>query len=1095
MPPTRQKLNDPRIARFRSLKNFDKIIDEKTVRYSEGETESHECLPCIGLFGDSYTNYATSTPSSYGGGERPEVAGKRLFPEKFPQDIPFSRKKLNKDQIQEFNTTLQATSLWKIDQFEGVIRSAKCTIMTTNLSGLCGECIDLKKNNRLKDALKSRRATPSTTKFIPKFYFNTRLIGLMKNQNLRSLWTCIITNNNDSAMWASLAQMGMNGAFNGEKTFTELASLMLQIKTKEEAGISMKGLRYSEHLTHFFSLLSESSREYEVFRKELGGMSIQRIRQIRASNTELITDPNLVLDNVTKFACIAKELKWEGPILLMTDCTKIRSKLVYSQELGYITGSTLPSSEVSVSDINDIHEKIRNIYENNALATQVRVIVLKIPIGKIPPIVIAILPTKGDESAEQIFNILCTVLDFARQNNLNILSMGADGARSEFNAQTKIMNSSSTYFTFDDPFYNVHFKVPVIHGRPLVRVQDPKHAKKTARNQLFTGARHLSLGIDTVRYDQLYLLAHQDKHTLLKRDVLNVDKQDDGAAYRMFHSDNLLQIIQAENVPSDMIGLFIYLFVLGELCDAYLNRKIDHKARIRMVMRAFFFLKVWKDYIQRCGSIHSSKWYNMQHSIISMQSFEIFISMAESLIMLIMIHREYYPHYPLFLWEHGTEALEHIFGISRQVIADFNFYEFYKIQKRVMYRDKISRAGLINTSRDRTSAGGYVFDIDGTSLSHETIECLRTWPSEDDFKEAIRIGHSEAMSFAEYLQIDNRTAPSMQQLIRRDEHSSDDQSNLEIIDDDEQDDEQCQNLAESIEPQKEIENIGTAAFEVSRLLLDESDDESNMGNENEATNISLVTFPDLHYILSQKPVHQKQFEKFDLLFTPEGFVNYKVIIDTRKNHDAFTRHSKSAFNKQAQPETSETTEKSGLLNLNNANRLITELTIDLNVQENCRNRRKERWEGRKRLATIPIAVGTNVHNIIDANVSDIHNLISGGYLIIYSDNKLCIAQIISMYEKRGQRHAWIEKANFLDYLSYISVNIYLNVYNNLWTNTCEAGGKLFAHVPAKEVLYYFNSPSFVSQGSFYTLTKESLEIFQHFKTPEMTSNLAKIFHK
>ncbi|GES91117.1 hypothetical protein GLOIN_2v1785707 [Rhizophagus clarus] len=361
MPPTRQKLNDPRIARFRSLKNFDKIIDEKTSKNcilgtdkqqslylffdqnqdSEGETESHECLPCIGLFGDSYTNYATSTPSSYGGGERPEVAGKRLFPEKFPQDIPFSRKKLNKDQIQEFNTTLQATSLWKIDQFEGVIRSAKCTIMTTNLSGLCGECIDLKKNNRLKDALKSRRATPSTTKFIPKFYFNTRLI----------------------------AQMGMNGAFNGEKTFTELASLMLQIKTKEKAGISMKGLRYSEHLTHFFSLLSESSHEYEVFRKELGGMSIQRIRQICASNTELITDPNLVLDNVTKFACIAKELKWEGPILLMTDCTKIRSKLVYSQELGYITGSTLPSSKVSVSDINDIHEKIRNIYENDALAT------------------------------------------------------------------------------------------------------------------------------------------------------------------------------------------------------------------------------------------------------------------------------------------------------------------------------------------------------------------------------------------------------------------------------------------------------------------------------------------------------------------------------------------------------------------------------------------------------------------------------------------------------------------------------------------------------------------------------------------------------
>ena len=86
-----------------------------------------------------------------------------------------------------------------------------------------------------------------------------------------------------------------------------------------------------------------------------------------------------------------------------------------------------------------------------------------------------------------------------------------------------------------------------------------------ARNQLFTGAQLLSLRIDTARYDQLYQLAHRDEYTLLKRDVLNVDKQDDGAAYRMFHSNNLLQIIKSENVPSDIIGLFIYLFVLGKL--------------------------------------------------------------------------------------------------------------------------------------------------------------------------------------------------------------------------------------------------------------------------------------------------------------------------------------------------------------------------------------------------------------------------------------------------------------------------------------------------------------------------------------------------
>ena len=114
MPP-HQKLNDFRVARFRSFKNFDKIIDDKTVRCKcgvtvrldrpfritnferhikskncilgtdkqqslhvffdqsqnteEEEIELLEPLPCVGLFGDLYTVYATSSPSGYGGGE------------------------------------------------------------------------------------------------------------------------------------------------------------------------------------------------------------------------------------------------------------------------------------------------------------------------------------------------------------------------------------------------------------------------------------------------------------------------------------------------------------------------------------------------------------------------------------------------------------------------------------------------------------------------------------------------------------------------------------------------------------------------------------------------------------------------------------------------------------------------------------------------------------------------------------------------------------------------------------------------------------------------------------------------------------------
>jgi hypothetical protein len=130
---------------------------------------------------------------------------------------------------------------------------------------------------------------------------------------------------------------------------------------------------------------------------------------------------------------------------------------------------------------------------------------------------------------------------------------------------------------------------------------------------------------------------------------------------------------------------------------------------------------------------------------------------------------------------------------------------------------------------------------------------------------------------------------------------------------------------------------------------DNSEEIADENDENETTN-SLTKFSDLQYILNQKPIPQRQFEKFDPFFTPEGFLCSEVLINIRKNHDAFSRHSKRISNNQ--------TSITGSLNLNNANRLITEFTNN-STQENRVNKRKDRWKGRKRLAAIPISAGIN----------------------------------------------------------------------------------------------------------------------------------------
>jgi len=70
------------------------------------------------------------------------------------------------------------------------------------------------------------------------------------------------------------------------------------------------------------------------------------------------------------------------------------------------------------------------------------------------------------------------------------------------------MNEVLDFLKYKDSFYKIYFKVLIYNGKLFIRVQDPKYAKKIARNQMFSEAKLLSFRIDTVCYDQLFELAY-----------------------------------------------------------------------------------------------------------------------------------------------------------------------------------------------------------------------------------------------------------------------------------------------------------------------------------------------------------------------------------------------------------------------------------------------------------------------------------------------------------------------------------------------------------------------------------------------------------
>ena len=72
--------------------------------------------------------------------------------------------------------------------------------------------------------------------------------------------------------------------------------------------------------------------------------------------------------------------------------------------------------------------------------------------------------------------------------------------------------------------------------------------------------------------------------------VYKTDWQDDNAATRLFSAPTLKFL--SDKHP-EYLGEIIYLFIFGELIDAYQNHNIDHQERIKLVLWAQYFINAW----------------------------------------------------------------------------------------------------------------------------------------------------------------------------------------------------------------------------------------------------------------------------------------------------------------------------------------------------------------------------------------------------------------------------------------------------------------------------------------------------------------------
>jgi hypothetical protein len=310
--------------------------------------------------------------------------------------------------------------------------------------------------------------------------------------------------------------------------------------------------------------------------------------------------------------------------------------------------------------------------------------------------VVAIIASRSQDKAKDLVAQNLDFINKCQEAGINLLSLGSDGAATELAAQEQLIESRTNYLTYTNEELEVYVKVPLFgkEACPIVMIQDPKHARKTAANQPLSGARVICFGRFHVDIQQLAVLLEEATSPLYKRDVFDSDRQDDGRAYRMFSAKTLEAALKRE----ECTGLSVYLFVFGEMTDAWLNQSIGHRQRLRSSWTAEFFLRIWKNYLIKRQDQPNSL-MSLSANGISPQSLKIFPTMASRLLGLVISHRRYYPDVPLMPWKHGTEPIEHAFGWMRVLSPNFTVLDARQMVPKLHAVVKSIMSGTIKISK------------------------------------------------------------------------------------------------------------------------------------------------------------------------------------------------------------------------------------------------------------------------------------------------------------------------------------------------------------------------------------------------------------
>lgn len=497
----------------------------------------------------------------------------------------------------------------------------------------------------------------------------------------------------------------VSGKIKEHKILSGFLETVMITEDKAARGVGMQGMRWPieyDNLLHIIFI--ENPASYRLLTKYIPGRTERSFRAIDRKR------PQMPFEICQRTFTHVREhldiLDYHGPVGICWDDSKLfptwRLDWDPDQDCSVLLGCV--DGPVCVPDT----DAARVIMEdsNFVLAEKVRLFCAQVPLPGIAPVLVAAIPVKDTLNVVELEVYSSLIIRGLLDVNVHVVSAACDGTETERGIQRLLTKTADSAITYSLPspndhhVYNVSVEIPVIKRHPVVMIQDSLHFRKTARNGHFSGGRCQKIGNFPILYRHIYLASMLADSPLYHRDVVKVDKQDDNAAARLFSADSIRHLIH--HFPQ-FLGDIVYLFIFGELVDAYQNRHISHLERLKIALRALYFIGMWRAYLRKIGD--PERLY-----FLSREAADIANILVHGLYGLVVIYRDYYSvtsPLPLLPWLHSSEGAEHTFGEARKVNADFTLQNFVNMIGKLT--TKIREAVVLSqsTASPMACADGY----------------------------------------------------------------------------------------------------------------------------------------------------------------------------------------------------------------------------------------------------------------------------------------------------------------------------------------------------------------------------------------------------